>query len=132
MAPGQFSTGPLFQNIGVYFESLFTNLSSWRGINIDCTIRTLFVHLGLFTVCLWYVKLIGYNRIPSRHLIHTGHTVPEVLPSNKYRHLNVKLEFNHLKGCIVPVPHQISDEAFVRSRSLCTVSIRNTCRLDNS
>ena len=59
------------------------------------------------------VELAVQDRIAGRVFVDVGGAVPDPLAGDKDRQLHMQLDFAHLEGRRMPVPHQIADQTFV-------------------
>jgi len=116
VTPSQFPRDTSFQELVVNLESGSTvprrgerNLFGY----FKCSIRTLFIDVGLFSVYIGYEKLISDFRVSGGYFVDAGSAVPEMLSGHKDGHLDIKLELNHFKRGCVPVSHEMSDESCI-------------------
>ena len=126
VTPREFTRTPRFKEVAVHVKRVIARLAltvheSWS--EIKWSLRGLFVGVGLHSILVRYEEFRGYFGISRGKLVDTGSPVPKVLAGDKDGHSDVKLEFDHFKGSVVPVPHEVSNEPSFRSRCSGSCSV---------
>src|SRR4051794_33796197 len=75
------------------------------------------------------IKLIVEDRVSRRIFVHIRGAMPDPLPCNKDRKLDVVLDLAHLERRRMTVPHQIVDESLILADLAGSTAVGDAGRL---